>query len=320
MTRPIKYVVISPVRNEAEYLPSTISSMLAQTVRPCWWVIVDDGSTDQTGPIARRAASAHPWIKVVHRQDRGFRKAGGGVVDAFYDGYRLVEGEAWDYLIKLDGDLSFGVDYFQRCFDCFEYDRKLGIAGGTICTQVNGVAQPEVMRDPKFHVRGATKIYRSTCWQQMGGLIAAPGWDTLDEVKANMLGWTTSTLPGINVIHHRPTGLAYGLWKDNVKAGLANYITGYHPLFMVFKFIRRVWEKPRIVGACGVMSGFIKGYIKRIPKVPDRALIRYLREQQINRLLGRKSLWSEAEHHLRDPQASDSEVTGPAGSASVQQM
>jgi len=291
MKKSVNYVVVSPVRNEEKYLPLTIESMLCQSIRPRWWIIVNDGSTDHTGRIAESAAQTNPWIKVVNRPDRGYRKAGGGVVESFYEGYRLIEEETWDYVVKLDGDLSFAPDFFERCFSCFDRDKQLGVAGGTICAEIEGVLKPENQSDPAFHVRGATKIYRSACWQKIGGLIHAPGWDTLDEVKANMLGWKTGTLAGINIHHHRPTGAAYGAWNDRVKAGLANYITGYHPLFMFLKAMKRMVEKPYLVGGCGLLFGFCKGYIKRIPQVDDRALIVYFRRQQLNRIFRRSSLW-----------------------------
>ena len=291
MTTATRYAVVTPVRNEQEYLPLTIRSMVAQSIRPAHWVIVDDGSRDVTGRIAQEAARLNPWIQAVHRPDRGFRKAGGGVIDAFYDGYRLVEKDDWDYLVKLDGDLSFEGDYFERCFRHFDDHSRLGIAGGTICSAVGGVIEEESKIDPRFHVRGATKIYRRACWREIGGLVRAPGWDTLDEVKANMLGWVTCTLAGVNVVHHRPAGAAYGAWNDMAKGGMANYIAGYHPLFMFLKCIRRMVERPYLVGGCALLFGFLKGYVKRVPQVDDKALIRYFRRQQMNRLLLRKSLW-----------------------------
>ncbi len=292
MSKDYIYVIITPVRNEEKYLPLTIGSMLAQTIRPKEWIIVNDGSTDKTGHIAEGAARSNAWIKVLHRPDRGFRKAGGGVISAFYEGYRLVENNSWDYLIKLDGDLSFNADYFQRCFQEFDGNPRLGVAGGTICSCIGGIVEEESKIDPAFHVRGATKIYRAACWHQIGGLTRAPGWDTLDEVKANMHGWVTRTLANINAIHHRPTGAAYGKWHDMVKGGLANYVAGYHPLFMFLKCIRRVVEKPYLLGGSALLVGFLKGYVKRIPQVDDKELIRYFRHEQMNRLLGRKSLWS----------------------------
>jgi len=289
-----KYIVVSPVRNEGKYLPLTIGSMAAQTIRPTLWIIVNDGSTDDTGNIAEVAAREHTWIRVINRKDRGFRKAGGGVIDAFYEGYALIGNETWDYLVKLDGDVSYAPDYFERCFKAFDADRRLGISGGTICSPGTGLPEAESKIDPKFHVRGATKVYSYECWKQIGGLLRAPGWDTLDEVKANMLGWVTYTIDGLNIIHHRPTGAAYGSWNDRVKSGLANYIAGYHPLFMLLKCVRRMAQRPYLVGGCGLLFGFTKGYLKRIPQVDDRPLIQYFRQQQINRLLGRKSLWDRA--------------------------
>lgn len=292
MSASSSYAVVTPVRNEAKHIQLTIDSMVSQTIRATHWIIVNDGSSDETGQIAEKAAQAHQWIRVVNRPDRGFRKPGGGVVDAFYEGYRLIEQEPWDFVVKLDGDLSFAPDYFEKCFECFNLDKRLGIAGGTISNNTNGVVEAEAKDDPKFHVRGATKIYRRDCWQEIGGLIHAPGWDTMDEVKANMLGWNTRTIPGINAIHHRLTGAASGAWKDRVKNGTGCYITGYHPLFMFLKCLKRMGEKPYFVGGCGFLFGFLKGYVKRIPRVEDKVLIRYFRQQQMNRLLGRKSLWS----------------------------
>src|ERR1019366_5407615 len=111
----LKYVLITPVRDEEAYLRFTIDCMVAQTIRPVEWIIVNDGSTDATGKIIDEYARQYPWIQGVHRENRGFRKAGGGVVDAFNGGYRALESKDWDFIVKLDGDLSFAPTYFERC-------------------------------------------------------------------------------------------------------------------------------------------------------------------------------------------------------------
>jgi biofilm PGA synthesis N-glycosyltransferase PgaC len=288
----ISYIVITPVRNEEKYLPGTIQCMAGQTILPAQWLLIDDGSTDDTGRILDEAAARFKWITVIHRKDRGFRQAGSGVMQAFYEGYRAVGSQAWQFLVKLDGDLTFSKDYFENCFKRFAANPKLGIAGGLICSEVNGVLEAESKIDPAFHVRGATKIYRRECWDQIGGLITAPGWDTVDEVKANMVGWSTCTFSDLPLVHHRPAGMAYGQWSNVFKNGRANYVAGYHPLFMFVKCLRRTIEKPYLIEACGLWAGFVSGYLKRIPQVPDPGVIKYFRQQQINRLLGRKSLWS----------------------------
>lgn len=304
----MSYAVITPVRNEADHIQKTIDSMVAQIIAPAAWVIVDDGSTDQTPSIIDAAAARYPWIRVIHRPDRGFRKSGGGVIEAFNDGLALLlplcapqapnhrntetPKNRFDFLIKLDGDLQFGPDYFSRCFDCFVKDPKLGIGGGVVCKDESGTWVEEAKGDPAFHVRGATKIYRRICWEALGGLIPAPGWDTLDELKANMLGWRTYTFRDIKLLQLKSTGTADGTWKNWVKNGRANYITGYHPAFMLAKCVKRSVQKPYGLAALGLLSGFIGGYLKHLPQVPDAALISYTRAQQLNRLLGRQSLWS----------------------------
>lgn len=287
------YAIITPVRNEAEHIRNTIASVVSQTRPPKKWVLVDDGSSDATPQIIEDAAREHPWIETVHRPDRGYRRAGGGVMEAFYDGYVLLNGMSWDYLVKLDGDLSFDASYFKLCLDRFDHDAKLGIGGGTICSGASGGLVEEYQSDPPFHVRGATKIYRRACWDAIGGLIKAPGWDGLDEIKANMLGWKTYSFPELKLQHYRFAGNADGAWKNWVKNGLANYITGYHPLFMFCKCLGRVREKPYGLVPAALWYGFLSGYIKRAPRVEDRDLIKYFRDQQMRRLTLRPSLWTK---------------------------
>ena len=263
--------------------------MVQQTILPQEWVIVNDGSTDNTDAIIDEYARQYPWIRVVHRENRGFRKAGGGVVDAFNEGYRAIQSRDWEFVVKLDGDLSFEPDYFERCFKNFESEPRLGVGGGIICNLVNGAKELE--KCPAFHVRGATKIYKRGCWDAIGGFWPAPGWDTMDEVKASMLGWTTKSFPELHVLHYRYTGTAEGLWAGLVKNGRANYICGYHPLFMLSKCLLRLVQKPYVVGSTALFYGFITGYFKRIPQVDDPETINYLRRQQLSRLWGRETIW-----------------------------
>jgi len=270
-------------------IEQTIQSVLRQTVLPSQWVIVDDGSTDGTGAVIDRYAQRYAWITALHRQDRGFRHPGAGVIEAFEDGFRQIHHTDWAYVVKLDADLVLEPDYFERCFLHFSSDPKVGIGGGTVYNISNG--KVEVERNPSFHVRGATKIYGRACWEALGGLLPAAGWDTLDEVKATMLGWRTRSFADVLVLQRRPTGSIDGAWRDYVKNGLANYISGYHPLFMLFKCLKRALEKPYLVASLGLTCGYLAGYWRRVPQVNDPALIAYLRSQQIRRLLLRETIW-----------------------------
>jgi biofilm PGA synthesis N-glycosyltransferase PgaC len=284
-----RYVMITPVRDEEKYVEATVESVRCQTILPSEWVIVDDGSTDRTGEILDKIAAQVPWIRVIHRSNRGFRKSGGGVMEAFYDGYNTLQSQDWDFIIKLDGDLTFAPDYFEKCFEYFRRDPGLGIGGGEIHHDISGTMKVE--ENPRFHVRGATKIYSRSCWEGIGGLWPAPGWDTIDEVKANMLGWKTYAFKDLLLHHHRFTGTADGLLPNRVKHGMACYVSGYHPLFVMASCLRRLGQKPYIIGSAATMYGFIKGHFTRPPRVQDRPYVAYIRGQQLRRLFGMQTIW-----------------------------
>jgi len=284
-----KYVVISPVRDEGHLIEKTILSIASQTVRPIQWILVNDGSRDNTGAVIDEYAQKYPWITAAHRPDRGFREPGTGVINAFYYGHQFLRPSDWDFIVKLDGDLDLAPDYFENCFAEFSRDPKLGIGGGVVGHMIDGKLQIE--ENPFFHVRGATKIYRRECWQMIDGLIKAPGWDTVDELKANMLGWSTRSFPNVTAVQCRPTGATNSIWGNWVKNGRANYISGYHPFFMLLKCLSRAGQKPFLITGAGLFYGYVSGYLTRTPRVDDQDLIRYIRKQQLRRLTFRDSIW-----------------------------
>jgi glycosyltransferase involved in cell wall biosynthesis len=284
-----RYVIVTPVRDEEQYIAETIRSVVGQSIQPAEWIIVDDGSRDATGRIIDECARQYPWIKALHRSDRGQRVPGTGVMEAFYEGYGSLEATDWEFIVKLDGDVGLSPDYFEQCFQRFAQDPTLGMCGGTMYCIKNGELHPEP--NPLSHVRGPIKLYKRGCWDAIGGLIKAPGWDTIDEVQANRLGWRTRTFPEIKVIHYRPTGAVQGIWRNGVKNGRADYVSGYHPLFMFAKCVGRLFKKPYVINALANAYGFITGYTKRIPRGGDQDLIRYIRSQQVRRLLFMKSMW-----------------------------
>ena len=284
------YAVITPARDEEEFIEDVIQPMRDQTHPPRVWVIVDDGSTDRTGEILDAAAAELPWLRVVHREDRGFRAAGGGVMEAFYAGIEAIADVEWDFLVKLDGDLEIPSDYFERCLKHFRRDETLGVGGGVIKNRIDG--QLVLERHPKFHVRGATKIYRKKCWEDIGGLIVAPGWDTLDEVKANHLGWTSRSFDELVLVQNRFTGDAAGQFRNWVKNGRAAYISGYHPIFLMAKAGFRAFRRPYLKATFGLFWGYFGAPFAGVERAADRELTRFVRTQQMRKLTGRSSIWS----------------------------
>jgi glycosyltransferase involved in cell wall biosynthesis len=284
-----RYVIVSPVRDEGAHIGATADSLVAQTVTPSEWVVVDDGSRDDTAEVAERYAVTYPWITVVRRADRGFRAAGSGVMEAFHDGLDAMRSTDWDFLVKLDGDVLLAQDYFEKLLEQFDADPGLGIAGGAFHNPTDDGYTEE--KHPAFHVRGASKVYRRACWDDIDGLIRITGWDTYDEVKANRLGWRTRTFRDLVVLHQRTTGGAAGQWRNWVKNGYACYVVGYDPFFVIARALRRLLHPPRIASSAGLLWGFFGSYLKRAPRVDDPATARFVRREQRRRLLGRPSIW-----------------------------
>lgn len=296
-----RYAIVTPVRDEERYLERTIQSVRRQTVRPIRWVLVNDGSQDRTGKIIDRLAAEEPWILPVHRErpldgvKGSSRKARAGraleakEILAFHQGYRRIADEPWDFLVKLDGDLSFEPDYFERCFREFDLDPTLGIGGGAVDNLVGGALQPE--RTPRFHVRGATKIYRRACWEDIGGIVAGPGWDTLDEIEANRRGWFTRTFDDPRVIHLRFTGTANGAWRNAVKNGVWSYVAGYHPVYMGVRCVSQLFRRPLLLGSVGLAYGFLYASLRAVPRGGSAETTKYVRRQQLRRLLNLPTTW-----------------------------
>ena len=217
--------------------------------------------------------------------------AGSGVMEAFYSGYERLQSDDWNFIVKLDGDVGLEPDYFERCFQRFAEDPALGICGGVMYCEENGELKLDAQ--PLFHVRGAMKLYSRSCWTAIGGLIKNTGWDTVDEVHAGMMGLRARSFPDIKVVHYRPTGAAAGAWQDNVKNGRADYVSGYHPVFLAVKCFNRLFQKPFVLKAIAHAYGYLSGYAKRMPRIENKELIRYVRSQQLKRLLFMSTGWEQ---------------------------
>lgn len=282
-TKEVKYIIISPVRNEEKFIERTIHSVISQTVQPITWVIVNDGSRDKTEDIVRTYLSEYTWIKLTNLPDRGCRKGGSGVIEAFYVGYNIIKNLNYDFIVKLDGDLSFERDYFEKLFEKFYSNSKLGIAGGYVYDFVKNNLRPHVF--PAHHVRGCVKTYRKECFEEIGGLLSTLGWDGIDEMKAQMRGWKTRSFRELRVIHYRPMGSVGGILRGRLRGAISACKMGYHPLFMIGRCLRRmIIDKPYIIGGLVMILGFFYYKIKGIKPIDDPQLISFIREYQKKRM------------------------------------
>jgi glycosyltransferase involved in cell wall biosynthesis len=283
---PVNYVAVTPVKDEEGYLPLTLQSMVSQTVRPRRWIIVNDGSVDATARIAREWARHHPWIEVVDKENEGGRKRGGGVVRAFYRGFELVRNEPWDFVVKLDGDVSFEERFFERILAEFARRPRLGISSGVSYAWTGkGWIEEKAARGFTY---GSCKVYRRRCFEEIGGLVEHMGWDGIDHIKAIQLGWEAEHLQ-LGCYQHRRMGQATGFVKSEVEEGLCCHFMGYHPLFLLARGIKRMKLRPYGVGGLALIGSYWWSWMARRPRYQDEEFVRYLRRNQVRKLLFQKS-------------------------------
>lgn len=285
-----KYVIISPVRNEEKFVKNTIQSVLSQTILPSEWIIVNDGSTDQTEEIIRKNIEGYPWIKLICLNDRGYYLPGSGIVNVFYQGYQHITQNNYDFIVKLDCDLSFEKEYFEKIFLQFSISKNLGIASGSIYLKTNrGFVAEKSQED---HPWGASKIYRRECFQDIGGIKRIPGWDLADILSAQMKGWETKCFREYKLIHYKQTGSKRkGFGGDKFLLGQFQYRFGYTFSYSVLKGLYRLLEKPYFIGGMGIIVGYIFAFIKNEDKIFDNDMIEFLRKKQRKFLVNKLIFW-----------------------------
>ena len=281
-----RYAIISPVRNESGRIQRTLESVVGQSEPPVCWVVVDDGSTDDTASAVSEIADRVGYIRLLELDDNNAGKSVDRLMwaaeaRAFNVGLCEIDLDTVDYVVKLDGDLAFGPEYFAGLLDEFDRDPQLGIAGGH-CYQIRD-AERELEWVPDAHVRGATKMYRMRCFADIGGIEPVYGWDTLDEIKAQMAGWRTRSFhPGVD--HLKPTGSVGGMLRGWARGGMGAYMLGYHPLFLVVRSARLLTARPYVLGGLAYLAGYLMALVRRTPRVADKATTDYLRRRQMQRL------------------------------------
>lgn len=281
----VPLVIISPVRDESRYLRLTMDAIVAQTWRPVEWILVDDGSSDNTAEIIREYAAKYPFIRLVEHKNRGFRKLGGGVIAAFNYGMQHIQERDWQYIAKLDGDMSFGPLYLEHMFAKLTADPALAAVSGKVYREENGAFIEE--RHIEEQVAGQFKLYRRDAFEDIGGFVEHLAWDGIDIHRCRMKGWKTLTYydNAAWLWHHRIMGSSdKNLYKGRLRWGRGNWYMGYHPLYAVATGINRMSDKPYIIGGLLMITGYLWCAITRAPRYDDTAFRDDLRAWQMHRL------------------------------------
>jgi poly-beta-1,6-N-acetyl-D-glucosamine synthase len=289
--RTRRYVIISPCRNEAAVARRTLDSVLAQTERPALWIIVDDGSTDETPAVLAEYAARHSFIRIVRRPDRGRRSVGPGVVEAFYSGYETINPREFDYLCKLDLDLELPARYFEILMDRMEREPRLGSCSGKpYYVGRSGRLISEGCGDETSI--GASKFYRVECFLQIGGFVREVMWDGLDCHQCRMLGWMVRSWdePELRFLHLRPMGSTQkGILTGRLRHGKGQYFLGTSPLYMTASALARMRRPPLVLGGLAMWWGYLSSLLRGAPRYDRPDFRRFLRSYQRECLLRGKA-------------------------------
>jgi poly-beta-1,6-N-acetyl-D-glucosamine synthase len=280
------YVLISPGRNESEFMRQTLDTVIAQSIRPTLWVIVDDGSTDESPAILAEYAAKHDWIRIITRTDRGKRAVGPGVIEAFYAGWDTITPTDYDYLCKLDLDLNLPPGYFEGLMQRMEADPLIATCSGKAYIWKNGELENERHSDETSI--GATKFYRMSHFLALGGFVREVMWDGIDCHRCRMRGWEACSwdAPELRFIHLRPMGSSQvGILTGRMRHGFGQYFMGTSFIYMLANAVNRLNEKPYVTGSLAMMWGWIKNALQGKPQYEELGFRAFLHHYQWRALL-----------------------------------
>jgi len=282
----MNYVLVTPARNEAQFIELTIASVVAQTIRPLKWVIVSDGSTDGTDDVVLKYAARHDWIELVRqpeRQDRHFA----GKVSAFKAGYARLAGLEYDVIGNLDADVSFDGEYLAFLMRKFADNPGLGV---TVTAYREG---QHVTYDYRFanieDVPGACQLFRRECFEAIGGYqpVKSGGIDSAAVFQARAKGWQTRTFTEKVCMHHRQSGSAQGTGIFlALHSGRKDYLLGSHPVWEVLRSVHRMTQRPYVVGGLLSLGAYFWTMLCRVERTLPEELITLRRNDQMRRLKG----------------------------------
>lgn len=281
-----RYVLISPCRDEADYMRQTLDSVIAQSVRPAMWIIVDDGSTDATPQILAEYANRHDWIRIVTRHDRGRRLVGPGVIDAFYAGYEAINPDDYAFLCKLDLDLLLPPRYFEILMQRMAENPHIATCSGKAYIRKGTALVNELHGDETS--LGMTKFYRVDRFKAIGGFVREVMWDGIDCHACRMNGWIACSWddPELRFVHLRPEGSSQmNVYRGRLRHGYGQYFMGTGFLYMTVSAIYRFREKPYVLGGLTMLWGWLRSAIQRKPRYADAELRKFVHRYQLRALL-----------------------------------
>jgi poly-beta-1,6-N-acetyl-D-glucosamine synthase len=282
----------------------TLDSVINQSVRPAKWVIVDDGSSDDTPTILSEYSAKHDWIEIVTRRDRGRRSVGPGVIEAFYAGYETINPEDYEYLCKLDLDLRLPPRYFETLMDRMIAVPRIATCSGKTYIE-DGEHFVEEWHGDEASI-GAAKFYRISCFKAIGGFVREVMWDGIDCHRCRMNGWVACSWndPELRFVHLRPEGSSErSVLSGRIRHGYGQYFMGTGFLFMAASAVYRMNQPPYVLGGLAMLWGYIISALARKRRYENPTFRQFLRQYQSRALrVGKRQAIDEIHRKFVQPE------------------
>ncbi len=281
----MKTVLITPFLNEETVIGDLIKSVIAQELQPAKWVLVDDGSSDNSVNIIKKITKDKDWISLVQLDHKSQKRSiGAKIINAFNSGLATISINDYDIIMKLDADLILPENYIKEITRQFTKNPSIGLCGG-VCGLVE---KGEIKLERKTnldHVRGALKAYRRECFQEIGGLVNRMGWDSVDEYKTRYKNWEVKVLPDLMVTHLKETNIKTGYTRASFKNGIMLYTIRFDfPLLMTNVLKRFLW-KPYIIQGLAILFGYCYAFLFREEKIIDKKLGKFIRKYRYSKIV-----------------------------------
>lgn len=278
----MKIGIVIPIYNEEQNLEKTLQSLCNQSVLPFEMVLVDDNSTDQSYQIIEKYQSQYPFIKSVRLKTKNARIPGAKVVKAFLEGLKILSQEV-DVICKFDADLIFPDNYLEKMERAFQKNQKLGMFSGICVVEKDGRWKKENLAEKK-HTRGALKSYTRQCYQSIGGVRQAMGWDTLDELLAQYNKWEVYVDENLEVKHLRETASQYSMEALHLQ-GESFYRVGYGAVLALLSSAKLAYKKKKMSLFGEYWQGYLNAYHKKVPYLVTKQEAKWIRKYRWRRIL-----------------------------------
>lgn len=225
--RKLRFLIVIPAHNEEDHLSFTLDSLQQQRYEDFKVIVSNDGSTDGTPEIIKKYTENDPRFETINLQ-KSVHQPGSKVVNAFKKGLETQDLNSFDIICKFDADIILSENYLETIGEAFKNNPEYGLVGGLLYVEKDGDWVYEGNSNKK-HVRGPMKAYRKNCFLEIGGLRETLGWDNIDSILLENLGWKEIVLPELKVKLIKVKGADYTV-KESDYYGRYFYFLGLNRL------------------------------------------------------------------------------------------